>query len=46
MDATMKIALIWIVWLALVLWWLSPEIETVRDKVSEHNAQIERALHE
>jgi hypothetical protein len=46
MDATMKIALIWIVWLALVLWWLSPEFETVRDKVSEHNAQIEKTFNE
>jgi hypothetical protein len=42
----MKILLIWCVWLALVLWWLSPEVEGIRDKVTEHNAQIERALHE
>ena len=46
MDATMKILLIWCIWLALVLWWLSPEVEGIRDKVTEHNAQIERALHE
>jgi hypothetical protein len=38
--------LIWVVWLVLVVIWLSPEVESVRDKVKEHNAQIERALQE
>jgi len=42
----MKLALIWIVWLALVFYWLSPEISAVKDKVAEHNAQIERTLKE
>jgi len=42
----MKILLIWIVWLALVLWWLTPEMNDVKDKINAHNAQIERALHE
>jgi len=46
MDATMRVAVIWIVWLALVLWWLSPNIENVKNKVADHNAQIERALNE
>ena len=46
MDATMKILLIWVVWLALVLWWLTPEMNAVKDKINEHNAQIERTLHE
>ena len=46
MDAFMKIALIWIVWLALVLWWLSPEVSSIKDRVNEHNAQIEKTLHE
>jgi hypothetical protein len=42
----MKILLIWVVWLALVLWWLTPEMNAVKDKINAHNAQIERALHE
>jgi predicted Holliday junction resolvase-like endonuclease len=42
----MKILLIWIVWLALVLWWLTPEMNAVKDRVAEHNAQIERTLKE
>ena len=46
MDATMKVILIWVCWLALVLWWLTPEMNAVKDKINEHNAQIERALHE
>jgi hypothetical protein len=46
MDATMKILLIWIVWLALVLWWLSPDFEGVRNRVEEHNKQIQKALEE
>ena len=46
MDAIMRVALIWIVWLALVLWWLTPELNHVKDKINEHNTQIERALNE
>ena len=42
----MKIILIWIFWLALVFWWLTPEVEGIRDKVKEHNAQIEQSLKE
>jgi len=42
----MRVALIWIVWLALVLWWLTPEMNEIKDNINEHNAQIERALHE
>ena len=41
-----KPMLIWIVWLALVFYWLSPEIESVKNKVDEHNKQIERIINE
>jgi hypothetical protein len=46
MDAIMKILLIWVVWLALVLWWLTPEMNAVKDKINAHNAQIERIINE
>jgi hypothetical protein len=46
MDAAMKIALIWIVWLALVLWWLTPEMNGIKDNINEHNAQIKRIINE
>jgi len=46
MDATMKILLIWIVWLGLVLYWLTPEMNAVKDKINEHNAQIEKIINE
>ena len=42
----MRVALIWIVWLALVLWWLTPEMNSVKDRINEHNEQIKRALNE
>ena len=42
----MKIILIWVMWLALVLWWLTPELNSVRDKINEHNQQIQKALEE
>ena len=42
----MKLVIIWIIWLALVLWWLSPSFEGVRDRVVEHNAQIEKMINE
>ena len=46
MVAIMRILLIWIFWLALVIWWLSPEIASVKDRVAEHNAQIEKMINE
>ena len=42
----MKNIQIWIFWQALVFYWLSPEIATVKDKVAEHNAQIEKMINE
>jgi len=42
----MKIVLIWVCWLALVLWWLTPEMNAVKDKINEHNEQIRRAINE
>ncbi len=42
----MRVALIWIVWLGLVLYWLTPEINEIKDKINEHNAQIERTINE
>ena len=42
----MKVVLIWIVWLALVLWWLTPEMNSIKDNINEHNEQIKRALNE
>ena len=42
----MKVVLIWIVWLALVLWWLTPEMNSVKDRINEHNEQIKRAFNE
>ena len=41
-----KVAVIWIVWLALVFYWLSPEIASVKDRVAEYNAQIEKMINE
>lgn len=46
MDAPMRTIVIWGVWLALVLWWLTPEINHVKDKINEHTTQIEKALNE
>jgi len=46
MVAIMRILLIWIFWLALVIWWLSPEIASVKDRVAEHNVQIEKMINE
>jgi hypothetical protein len=42
----MGVVLIWIFWLALVFWWLTPEIDSIKDRVAEHNAQIQKALEE
>jgi len=37
---------IWILWIFLFCWWLSPEVNAVKDKINEHNAQIQKALEE
>jgi hypothetical protein len=42
----MKVVVIWCVWLVLVLWWLTPEMNSVKDRINEHNEQIKRALNE
>ena len=42
----MRVALIWIVWLALVLWWLTPELNEIKDNINEHTEQIERTINE
>jgi hypothetical protein len=42
----MKVVLIWCVWLALVLWWLTPEMNAVKDRINEHNEQIKRIINE
>jgi hypothetical protein len=42
----MKVALIWIVWLGLVLYWLTPEMNAVKDQINEHNVAIKKALEE
>ena len=38
--------LIVVVWIALLAWWLSPSVENVRNRINEHNAQIQKALEE
>ena len=42
----MKVVVIWIVWLGLVLYWLTPEMNAVKDRINEHIAQIERTINE
>ena len=42
----MKVAIIWCVWLGLVLYWLTPEMNSVKDRINEHNEQIKRSLNE
>lgn len=42
----MRVAIIWIIWLALVVWWLSPEMNEIKDNINEHNTQIERTINE
>ena len=42
----MKVAIIWIIWLALVLWWLNPEMNAVKDRINDHNEQIKRIINE
>jgi hypothetical protein len=46
MDAIMKTLVIWCAWLALVLWWLTPELNHVRDQINEHNEQVRKAINE
>ena len=46
MDATMKVVVIWIIWLGLVLYWLTPEMNSVKDRINEHNEQIKSSLNE
>ena len=42
----MRVVVIWCVWLALVLWWLTPEMNAVKDRINEHNEQIKRIINE
>jgi hypothetical protein len=42
----MRVVVIWCVWLALVLWWLTPEMNAVKDQINEHNEQIKRTINE
>jgi len=42
----MKVVVIWCVWLALVLWWLTPEMNSVKDRINDHNEQIKRIINE
>ena len=37
---------IWILWLALFMWWLAPEVSAVKERIVEHNQQLESALSE
>jgi hypothetical protein len=42
----MKVIVIWCVWLGLVLYWLTPEMNAVKDRINEHNEQIKRIINE
>jgi hypothetical protein len=42
----MRVAVIWIIWLGLVLYWLTPELNEIKDNINEHTAQIERTINE
>ena len=42
----MKVVVIWIVWLGLVLYWLTPELNEIKDNINEHTAQIEKTINE
>jgi len=35
-----------VAWIALLMWWVTPEVASIRNKVNEHNAQIQKALEE
>lgn len=38
--------LMWLLWVALIVWWLTPEIDLVKERIVEHNKQIEKAFSE
>lgn len=38
--------LIVVAWIALIVWWITPGVENVKNKINEHNAQIQKALEE
>ena len=35
-----------VAWIALLVWWVTPEVASVRAKISDHNQQIQKALEE
>lgn len=35
-----------VAWIALIVWWVTPEVASVKNKINEHNAQIQKALEE
>ena len=41
-----KTVLIWVVWLGLVLYWLTPEMNTIKDKINQHNTEIRKIIEE
>lgn len=43
MNFWTKVA-IWIIWLALFCWWLTPEVNHVKDQINQHNAEVQKAL--
>ena len=45
MNFWTKVA-IWILWLVLFCWWLTPEVNHVKDQINQHNAEIKKALEE
>lgn len=38
--------LIVVAWIALIVWWITPSVDNVRNKINKHNAQIQKALEE
>ena len=40
----MRVAIIWIIWLALVVWWLSPEVDDIRDNVKNNYENIKKTI--
>ena len=42
----MKVVVIWIVWLVLVLYLLTQEMNAVKVRINEHNEQIKRIINE
>ena len=37
---------IWILWLALFMWWVLPMVDAVKERIVENNKQLESALSE